>query len=55
MTAGNESSDGMIPKSRAYRVDVKRCVVSTCDGELAEMRRIEYRIQNTGDKGIFEF
>ncbi len=29
------------PKARAYRVDLKRCVVHDCDGELAELSYYE--------------
>jgi len=41
MTIENDSSDKMVPKNRSYRVDVKRCIVSSCDGELAEIAYYE--------------
>ncbi len=28
--------DDFYPSDRTYRIDVKRCLVRTCDGELAE-------------------
>jgi hypothetical protein len=29
------------PQSRAYRVDLKNCIVASCDGELAEIAYYE--------------
>lgn len=29
------------PKNRLYRLDLKRCVVQACDGELAELSYYE--------------
>lgn len=29
------------PQKRAYRLDLKRCIVNTCDGELAEISYYE--------------
>ncbi len=29
------------PKNRSYRLQLKRCIVSTCDGELAEIAYYE--------------
>ncbi|HTR80715.1 MAG TPA: hypothetical protein VMM58_03725 [Bacteroidota bacterium] len=29
------------PKDRTYRVDLKRCLVASCDGELAEISYYE--------------
>lgn len=29
------------PKERTYRLDVKRCIINTCDGELAEISYYE--------------
>jgi len=41
MTTENASSQDMYPKDRTYRVDLKRCVVNSCDGELAEIAYYE--------------
>jgi hypothetical protein len=32
---------GLYPKERTYRLDLKRCIVSTCEGELAEISYYE--------------
>lgn len=37
----NESDFDLYPKDRTYRVDVKRCIVNNCDGELAELSYYE--------------
>jgi hypothetical protein len=29
------------PKNRLYRLDLKRCIVQSCDGELAELSYYE--------------
>jgi hypothetical protein len=31
----------LYPKDRTYRVDLKRCIVNNCDGELAELSYYE--------------
>ena len=31
----------LYPKDRTYRLDVKRCIVNSCDGELAELAYYE--------------
>ncbi len=41
MTTENTASHDMYPKDRTYRVDLKRCVVSSCDGELTEIAYYE--------------
>ncbi|GEM_PF-477282 len=41
MTTGNDRPVEGLPDSRAYRVDVKRCIVRSCDGELAEIAYYE--------------
>ncbi len=33
--------DYLYPNSRTYRLDLKRCMVRTCDGELAEVSYYE--------------
>lgn len=37
---GNEAFD-LYPADRTYRVDIKRCIVNGCDGELAELSYYE--------------
>lgn len=32
----DHNNDDMYPADRTFRVDIKRCMVRTCDGELAE-------------------
>ena len=29
------------PQERSYRLDIKRCIVEKCDGELAELSHYE--------------
>jgi hypothetical protein len=41
MTDQADRSQDDYPKDRRYRVHLKRCIVSTCDGELAEMAYYE--------------
>jgi hypothetical protein len=41
MTAENDLSRDLYPKGRTYRVDLKRCIVNACDGELAEIAYYE--------------
>ncbi len=31
----------LYPKERTYRLDLKRCIVNTCEGELAEISYYE--------------
>lgn len=31
----------LYPKARTYRLDIKRCVVNSCGGELAELSYYE--------------
>lgn len=31
----------LYPAERTYRLDIKRCIVNTCDGELAEISYYE--------------
>ena len=37
----SEAHEDEYPKNRAYRLDLKRCLVRTCDGELAELSYYE--------------
>lgn len=37
----NLSSSGHVPLKRAYRLDLKKCIVDNCDGELAELSYYE--------------
>lgn len=37
----DESDFDLYPKDRTYRVDLKRCIVNNCDGELAELSYYE--------------
>lgn len=34
-------SDEPVPRRRTYRLDVKRCIVDKCEGELAEISYYE--------------
>ena len=36
-----QGSDVPSPTPRAYRLDAKRCIVTECDGELAEISYYE--------------
>jgi hypothetical protein len=37
----DEHSDDLYPADRTYRLDIKRCMVRLCDGELAELSYYE--------------
>jgi hypothetical protein len=39
-TTSNDPND-MYPNTRTYRLDLKRCMIRTCDGELAEVSYYE--------------
>ncbi len=40
MSKSTDQFDGY-PKQRMYRIDLKRCLVQTCGGELAELSYYE--------------
>lgn len=37
----HDHNDDFYPMDRTYRLDLKRCMVRTCDGELAELSYYE--------------
>lgn len=37
----NKSENDNYPKNRSYRLDIKRCIDTSCDGELAELSYYE--------------
>jgi hypothetical protein len=36
-----ENDFPLTPRDRTYRLDLKRCIVGSCDGELAELSYYE--------------
>ena len=41
MTQESDRSGDDYPKNRSYRLHLKRCIVSSCEGELAEIAYYE--------------
>ena len=37
----NENTFDVYPKERTYRLAIKRCIMNTCEGELAELSYYE--------------
>ena len=37
----HEAGSSDVPPKRSFRLDIKRCVIADCDGELAELSYYE--------------